>query len=138
MDINWTTLLTSAGAPALAILGRLVFSGREPGLWKRLKRHADIYPSLPAKAKAKFEDMMATEAEVYADAQKRRATRKLDGGTLAALIFVGLVTAAITWGLILLATNWWTPLWILVVATAIFGALLLAVGVGKLWKYEGE
>lgn len=138
MDINWTTLLTSAGAPALAIVGRLIFSGREPGLWKRIKRHSDIYAALPDKAKAEFEGMMIAEAKVYATAQKRRATRTLDGGTLAALIFVGLLTAALTWAAIWAATTFWSPLWVLAGAIALFGALLLLVGVGQLWKYDAE
>jgi hypothetical protein len=138
VEINWIGLATSAAAPTLALVGKFLFSDRESSSLRQMKKHAQLLESLPGDASAHIESMLSVEAQSYASARMRRVRRKLEGGTLAALIFVGIITASLTWLLVWAATNFWFGWWFIAVGAALFGALLMAVGTGQLWKYPED
>ena len=129
------TVLTAVGPPALAIAGKIVLANREPTQLKRMKRHAELVENLPPGAQTHMERLLAAEAENYADDQIFRMKRKLDGGTLAALIFVGVLTAGVIVLGFALAASFSAP-WIHFVTGTIaaFGLLLMLVGLGQIWK----
>lgn len=130
--------LTAIAPPALAIVGKFLLANREPARLKRMKRHGELLEHLPAGAKGHMERLLGAEAEAYADDQIFRMRRRLDGGTLAALIFVGVLTAGAIVGGFALAGLWgW---WIHFVSgtVALFGLLLMIVGVGQVWKMPSD
>ena len=121
-------------SPLLAFLSRFIFERRDPSAFRRIKRHAELWQILPEEAGADFARLLNSETSQYVDRRLRKAERKLNGSTLAALIFVGLLTAGLTWPLVSLALVFW-PAWILAGAVALFGALLMIVGLGQLYRY---
>lgn len=130
--------LTAIAPPALAIVGKFALANREPARLKRMKRHSDLLEHLPETAKGHMERLVDSEAKTYADDQIFRMRRKLDGGTLAALIFVGVLTAgAIVAGFALAGLwGWWIHF--LSGTVALFGLLLMIVGLGQVWKLPDE
>ncbi|PZF61891.1 hypothetical protein DEJ33_15775 [Curtobacterium sp. MCPF17_047] len=129
------TVLTAVGPPALAVAGKIALSNREPTQLKRMKRHSDLLEHLPADAQVHMERLLAAESENYADDQIFRMKRKLDGGSLAALIFVGVLTAGVIVAGFALAGVLHAP-WVHFITgtVALFGLLLMIVGLGQVWK----
>lgn len=130
--------LTAIAPPALAVIGKFILSNREPTRLKRMKRHSELLEHLPDEAREHMSRLLGQEAETYADDQIFRMRRKLDGGTLAALIFVGVLTAgAIVLGFALAGPwGWWIHF--VTGTVALFGLLLMIVGLGQVWKVPGE
>ncbi|MEW1822388.1 hypothetical protein AB0323_16625 [Arthrobacter sp. NPDC080031] len=102
-----------------------------------MKQHAKLHDLLPASARGHVEDLIRFEAETYAKAMMRKGKRKVNGGNVAAFVFVALVTGGVVYGFIALALVW--PLFFIGAAIAVgFGGLFLVVGGGQLFDYEAD
>ncbi|WP_155896866.1 hypothetical protein [Curtobacterium sp. UNCCL17] len=130
--------LTAIAPPALAIVGRFLLANREPARLKRMKRHSDLLEHLPETAKGHMARLVDSEAEAYADDQIFRMRRKLDGGTLAALILVGVLTAGVIVAGFSLAGLWGWWIHFVTGLIALFGLLLMIAGRGQVWKLPDE
>ncbi len=82
--------------------------------------------------------LVDSEAEAYADDQIFRMRRKLDGGTLAALILVGVLTAGVIVAGFSLAGLWGWWIHFVTGLIALFGLLLMIAGRGQVWKLPDE
>lgn len=134
MPSQWITVPTVVGPPALGFAGKFALSNREPARLKRIKRHTATYADLPTEAQPPMEQLIVADVEKYASVMTERIDRKLDTGTVAAMIVIGAsVGGVIALGFWL--AGLWGP-WIHFVTgiAALFGILLMIAGSGQLWK----
>ena len=137
MDAQSLAIVVAIIAPTFTLAGRFLFDRRDPSAFRRMKRHSELWGLLPTEAKPHMEKLIVAETKRYADRRVKRSERTLNGATLAALIFVGLATALLTWPLVLLALVFW-PAWIAAALVALFGVLLMIAGTGQLYTYPGD
>ena len=130
-------VLAALATPVLAFVGKFAFDRRDPGAYRSLKRHAELYELVPNSAKPALESLLKAEAERYSNRRIRHSTRKIKGSSLATLIVVGVATALITWPIVAWALLFW-PAWILASLVALFGAALMLAGSFQLFEYPGE
>ncbi|WP_411732723.1 hypothetical protein [Paeniglutamicibacter sp.] len=112
-------------------------SDRDPGAVRSMKRHAELAEKLTGVAQTKVLGLLETESNQYSDRMMRRATRKVDGGSVAAMIAVAIVGGGLTYGVTLLALNFWIA-WILVVLVGGLTIALMFAGSAQLFKYPEE
>lgn len=137
-NLTITPFWTAVIPPFLALIAKLLFTDRDPGAVKRMQRHATLEQEMPAEseAKAQLRALLDIESKNYAERVTAKLNRRINGGNLAAIIFVLVVVAAITYFLILLAQVFW-PAGILAGGVAIFGIILiLAGGLPNLYKHD--
>ncbi|MDL9944189.1 hypothetical protein QSJ19_01050 [Gordonia sp. ABSL11-1] len=99
---------------------------------------------LPSEAHERIERLLEREVEEYSAAIDRRDSRKLDGGSVAALIVVTIVGALAGWAVIYWLVAVW-PVWYwtalaLAAVIVVFGLTLglAAAGITQIWKYPDE
>lgn len=83
--------------PLLAFVGRFIFDGRDSAALGRMARYAELLDKLPGEAKPPLELLIRSEVDSFASHRRRRNERSIDGGTVGALLLVGMVTAGLTW-----------------------------------------
>lgn len=122
MTAGLIALVTALGPALLGVVGRVLFT--DPRRLRRLKRHAQLLESLPTEVREPILELLQAETRSYANRTLRRASRKLNGSNLGALIVVGLFSAGVIYAGVLLALGvsvwWWIP-------TGVIGALLLGI-----------
>jgi hypothetical protein len=135
--------LVSAIAVALltVVLGPLLRGEVSGRLLKRISSHASLREKLAGNvdALASVDELLVKELGVLNERETYRLTRKLNGGNVAAVVFVALAGGAIVYGLVsaaiaLIATVIW--FWVLIVAAVLVALLaigLAAVGMGTLY-----
>lgn len=134
MPNQWITALTIIGPPALAFVGKFALANREPARLKRLKRHSAMYQDLPDGAQPAMERLMVLEVEKYAQVMSDRLDRRLDSGTVAAMIVIGVGVGGVIALGFWLAGLWGPWVHFLSGTAALFGILLMIAGSGQLWK----
>lgn len=134
MDVFLVSIATASVAPILAFVGKLTLERRDPGDFRSLRRHAELRNALPEGSRDKFDEMLTQESDRYASNRLQKLTRKLHGPSLAALIFVGVLTIGVGTPLVMWALVFW-PAWIAVGLVALFGGALMIVGSGQLYRY---
>lgn len=142
MLMGGTTGLLAAAAnmivSVLTLFAGTIFSTSDTRLVRKIERDAALLKELPETAKAVMEDLIAYEVQQHSDRRKQRAIRRVNKGTVAALVFIAVVTASIGGGLAFLAVDhgwgWWVPFGIVTG----FGFLLMAVGAGQIFTYGDQ
>jgi hypothetical protein len=140
--------LWSAIAVAIltVVIGPLLRGEASGRLAKRIALHADMRPKLEGNAVAlkHLDSLLANEAKALEKRETYRLTRKLNGGNVAALIFVALAGGGVVYGLIsgAIATEA-VPAWpwvfiVLAALAGIFTIALAAVGLGTLYAAPRE
>lgn len=102
-----------------------------------MKQHAKLYEALPGSTRGNIEELIKFEAKKYADDQMRLGRRTLKGSSLAALIFVGVVTGGLVYFFIALGLAWW-PGFIGAALSGILGLALIITGSFQLFDYGDE
>ncbi|MDA4895513.1 hypothetical protein PFZ55_52545 [Streptomyces sp. MS2A] len=123
----WSAVSVAILTIVLGPMLRGELSGR---LAKRIAAHADLREKVeknPAAVKD-LDILLATEIEVLRQREEYRLTRKVNGGNVAALIFVALlggggVYGLVSWGLIV-GGGWSIAIYI---AAAVYGLFFVAV-----------
>lgn len=140
-------LLSALGVALLtAVTGPIVRGETDSKLVKRLARHVDIRARLSGNRQAEeyLDELVAMESRVLLKRESRRLNRTVDGGSVAALVFVSLTGGAVVYFLVAwaIALDSRGPgFWLLIfVATAVgsFAAGLSAVGVTTIYKYPSD
>lgn len=130
-----------AAIPAVGALLRPLVETFGLGLERRARRHAELLSVVPEGVEAaRLRTLLVDELDEIGRRGEGRLRRKLDGASVAALIFVLVVSTAAVWAL-------WTFSWaflpagaavvvprVLAVVVAVFSALLMMAGLGSLWK----
>jgi hypothetical protein len=108
---------------------------RDPSAVRSMSRHAKLHEALPEESRAPIQKLLEFEAAKYARTLMRKGTRKLNGGNLAAVIFIGVLTGVVEYFLVYFAFSWWPAL---LIAGAVFGfsAALLSAGFTQMYVYE--
>jgi hypothetical protein len=109
----------------------------DPAAVRSMKQHAKLYEVLPETARGNITELIKFEAKKYADQQMRLGRRTLKGSSLAALIFVGVLTGALEYLLIALGLVWW-PGFIGAAIVGILGLALIITGSFQLFDYGEE
>lgn len=138
-NLNLNLLLTAIVPPLLALVGKL-FADRDPGAIRRMRRHAKLAAEMPKDSPAEGHLNRLLEAETgrYADEFIKKATRKINGTNLAAMIFVAVIVAGLTYLITLGALVFW-PLYFVSGGLALFGVLFILIGgLPNLYKHETE
>jgi hypothetical protein len=135
--------LISAVAVALltVVLGPILRGEVSGRLIKRISGHAGLREKLTGNAAAleELDELLVAELKVLNEKETYRLTRKLNGGSLAALIFVAVLGGAVVYGLVSAAIAligtviWFWVLIILAVLAGLFTIALAAVGLGTLY-----
>lgn len=125
--------------PALGATLKLLTSTFGLGLERRARKHAELLAVIPDGVETgRLRTLLADELDAIGKKGEGRLRRKVDGATVAALIFVALVTTPIVWFL-------WTYPWhflpsgevglprTLALLVGVFSALLMMAGLGSLW-----
>ncbi|GAB3621148.1 hypothetical protein GCM10027417_24090 [Glutamicibacter endophyticus] len=132
--IKWATAVV---IPLLGLIIKYRSDNQDPGAVRRMKRHAQLATELPEESKKHLEELLDVESGLYAERMKRRAQRKLKGGTLGAVILVALVFGGALFGLSAWAFIWpWA--WIFVGVTGFFCVLFLVAGAMQLYEYPQD
>jgi hypothetical protein len=108
---------------------------QDPAAVRSMKLHAKLHESLPPEAQKPIQSLLEFESAKYARALMKKGARKLNGGSVAALILVGLVVGGLAYGLTLLGMVWW-PGFIILGVEAVMGVALMVIGAGQLYDYE--
>ncbi len=127
----------------LGVIGPLI--SREAGTreYRRVKRHAQLRSLLTdgSDAAKKMDALLDHEVGRLVDRSSTRASRKLDGGNLAAIVFVSLIGGAVSFGLVTWAqatTGFWA--WVAWIGFALwtFAVLIFVLvgGLANLYKTE--
>lgn len=133
--MHWITLAQSLAVPVLGLAGRLVTRPGSKQRSRRLQEHCELRDSVPENLRDPLDNLIEAEIQSLCDAEKRRIARKIDGATVAALIFVSLVgAAALTGGFAL--SHWWSIT--LGVVIAIAAILLIAAGSPQIYQYPED
>jgi hypothetical protein len=133
---GWLALVASAIPPLLAASAKFISDGHDGARVRRIKRYVELLQSLPESADAApIVGQLNAEVTAFADGQARLSSRKLDGSTVAALVFVGIMTAGLTWAGVYGSLNFHWLIWLPTGLVAACGVALMAVGVGQLYKY---
>jgi hypothetical protein len=135
---GWIALVTAISQLFAGVAGKVYLSS-DARLLRKIERDANILEKLPPRAKELMEDLLVWEVGQHGLRRMRRASRKISWSTAAAIVFVGLLTAAIDWPLAYCAIKygwgWWLPFGVV----TLFGLLLILVGaVGQLFDYPDE
>lgn len=130
--------MTAIVPPVLAVMGKFVLASREPARLKRMKRHLDLVERMPGDAKEHMERLLAAEAKSYADDRIFRMRRKLDGFSLSLLIVLGALIAGVIVLGFALAVKWGWWVHFVTGTVALFGLLLMLIGVGTVWTEKSE
>lgn len=139
---NNLAILSGALVPVLVVVLKPLME-REAGgsRLRRIRRFAQLRSALPdgSLAVTKLDELLACEVESLASISKQRLGRKLDGGTVAAVIIVSLVGGLLSFLLVIWAQNssgiWATVLWVVVSLWTAFVLLFVLVGgVPNLYK----
>lgn len=139
----WSAISVAVLTVIVGPLLRGEISGR---LAKRIAAHADLRKKLEgnADAVAHLDALLTRETLTLADRETHRLTRKLNGGNVAALIFVALVGGGVVYGIvsaaIALAEN---PVlfWLFMIVAGLVGLFaiaLAAAGLGTLYEPPRE
>jgi hypothetical protein len=139
----WSAISVAVLTVIVGPLLRGEISGR---LAKRTAAHADLRKKLEgnADAVAHLDALLTREVLTLADRETHRLTRKLNGGNVAALIFVALVGGGVVYGIvsaaIALVEN---PalFWLFMIVAGLVGLFaiaLAAVGLGTLYEPPRE
>lgn len=108
-------------------------------LERRTKKHVELLAVLPEGVEAReLRRLIDDELAELARRDEVRLHRKLDGGSVAAIVLVVIVGTAASTALWLFTPDWGT-FWIiairaLAVMVGLFSALLVLAGFGELWK----
>lgn len=135
-------VLSGALVPLLVVILKPIMEREAGGArLRRIKRYAQLRSALPDEGAAtvKLDDLLAYEVEHLASATKQRLDRKLDGGTVAAVVCVSLLGGLFSFGLVVWAQAsdgaWAVILWILFSLWTAFVLLFVLVGgVPNLYK----
>jgi VIT1/CCC1 family predicted Fe2+/Mn2+ transporter len=110
------------------------------GLAKRLAHHADLRSNLEGnrEALANIDALLVAETERLKEKEIARVTRKLNGGNVAALIFVAVVGGGFVFLITSLATSlvgsfFAVVLWVVAVLVGLFTVVIGLVGLGTLY-----
>lgn len=133
----WSALAVAVLTVIVGPLLRGEVSGR---LFRRIRAHVDLREKLAEDGPSlkELDTLIAKELETLREREISRLTRKINGGNLAALIFIALAGGGIVYGLISAAfalpdTGLFWAFWILAAIAALFTFGLAAVGVGSLY-----
>jgi hypothetical protein len=108
---------------------------RDPSAVRSMSRHAKLYEALPEESREPIRKLLEFEAANYARTLMRKGTRKLNGGNLAAVIVVAVLTGVVEYVLVYIAFTWW-PASLMAGAVFGFSAALLSVGARQMYVYE--
>ncbi len=137
--------LWSAIAVALltVVIGPLL-SGEVSGrMFKRITAHAELRENLTGNEAAlqELDALLVTELATLRSREQHRLTRKLNGGTVAALILVAGVGGGVVYGLVAIAVALTNSLlavaivlYVVAAAVGLLTVCLAAVGVGTLYE----
>lgn len=139
----WSAISVAVLTVVIAPLLRGEISGQ---LAKRIATHAEIRQNLEgnAEAAAHLDALLTSETRVLRDRETHRLTRKLNGGNVAALVFVALVGGGSVYGLVSGAVAIAEKpgfFWVLIVVAIIVGLFaiaLAAAGLGTLYEPPRE
>ena len=148
MDDLFAWVLTAA--PSVPVLGAALkaildlMPGRRNPRLKRALHLSELLKALPSdlegSGKEELREVLDAELSALAQRHSHLARRKINGATVAAMIFVVTVGTGGTWGLVALSAQPWLapllviPVQIAAVLVAGFAALLMLVGgIPQLW-----
>lgn len=110
---------------------------QDPAAVRSMKQHSKLHEALPESTRTPIEELIRFEADTYAAALMRKGKRTVNGGAVAAFIFIGVLTGGVVYGFIALGLVWW-PGFIIAAGAGAFGGLLLIVGAPQLFNYAEE
>lgn len=134
-----------AAVPAVGVMIRTLRSALGGDIERRARRHAQLLDAMPESADtAALRETLDAELAEVARRADARLHRKLDGATLAGLLFVAIVAGGGVWLLWSVPVNLGWPAWTLwlsragSVFLALFAAGLIAAGAADLFKDSRE
>lgn len=137
----WSALAVAVLTVIVGPILRGELSGR---LLKRVIAHAELRKHLDdnLEAKGELDALLTTEIKAMRTREETRLTRKLNGGSVAALIFVAVFGGGLVYGLMAwaatVAGSWFAViLYIVAALVGLFTIALAAVGVGTLYTPPG-
>ena len=133
--LKFSPLIGALLVPLISVYLKLRSDRQDPAAVRVLKQHAKLHDSLPESTRGEIVRLLEFETKKYADAQIRRGKRRVNGTSLATLIFVAAVTGAAVYWLIVWALIWW-PAFIGVGLVAFFGGALMVAGGFQLFTYD--
>lgn len=133
----WTAVAVAVLTVIVGPILRGELSGR---LLKRVTAHAELREHLAdnVAAKEELDGLIMAEVKALRAREESRLTRKLNGGNVAALIFIAVLGGGLVYGLMAwagaVAGTWFAViLYIVAALVGLFTIALAAVGVGTLY-----
>lgn len=133
----WSAIAVAVLTVFIGPLLRGEVSGR---LARRIATHSQIRANIPdtSSAAKKLDELLLSEVTQLAERETSRLTRRINGGNVAALVFVAIAGGAIVYGLISAAialqeSGWSWIFWIVAGLVAVFALALSAAGLGSLY-----
>jgi hypothetical protein len=102
---------------------------------KRLQEHIELLPSADGKAAESLTTLIQDEIAAVAARDRRRLLRKVSWASIAALVFIIILTGPVTAFLFALG-EWWS--YAVGAAIGITGFLFIAVGSTQVFEYPDE
>lgn len=130
--VNWLAVI-SAAVPLLSLVWRFT---RTPRSRTRLDALVEVHDKLPPEVQQRMVPALETHLDSYLDEMQQQADRKIDGSSIAALVFVAIVGGLSLWGIGWLSQTVHWVFWIPFGVVAFFLVALLVAGMGKIYKEE--
>lgn len=131
--INWAQVIAVV-APLASLVYRLGGMRRSR---RRLDEVLQVYSNLPGKEQERMLPELREHVDRYFGDIGALATRKVDGGTVAAMIVIAVAGGTIMWGLAWAANNWGVFFWVLFALVLLFTVALIATGSKQIFKDGG-
>lgn len=130
-----TQYLQTLIVPLLGLIGTLLSTRADRQHVRLLERLAAARKDLPPTANQHLDAALTALAQEVARKEMRRLSRKVDGASVAAVVFVTMVGMAAAYAALRFNNLW---VWLLGGGVAITAILLLSVGVAQVYKYPEE
>lgn len=138
----WSAIAVAVLTVVVGPILRGELSGR---LLKRVVAHAELREKLAdaSPAQREIDALLDAEVKVLRERAEYRLTRRLNGGNVAALVFVALVGGGVVYGLVtaglaLPGTVWAVLFFIVAVLVGLFAVALAAAGMRTLYEPPKE
>lgn len=125
-------MLQGSIVPVLGLIAKAATSSGSRQLARKARLHAELLKEVPDDLAGPLRLLLEAEVEALSLAERRRLDRSVDAGTVVAIVLIAVAGGA-SLVFALRFGEWWSTL--LGFAGALFCALLIAVGVGQIFKY---
>lgn len=142
MNMDTTAIITAAIGPTLGLIGVLLRSFLGDRSYRKIKKLAELHETLPESSQGPSGSLLSDLIEAYAAKTRKKLHRQIDGASIAALVFVGIVGFLGTYFSVIWGNSVGGVGGLFIYALAFLVGLtfflLMLVGVSQIFIYPGD